>query len=44
MDSVISFVYIDKNPEMKFISYKDIADVSTLEAFVEEITGEEQVA
>jgi hypothetical protein len=44
MESVISFVYIDKNPEMKYISYKDITDKNSQEAFVEEVTGQEQVA
>lgn len=40
MDNIISFVYIDRNPEMKLISYVDIKNASLEESFVEDVTGQ----
>jgi hypothetical protein len=42
VDNNISFVYIDKNPEMKLINYTDIATLE--DTFVEELTGQKQAA
>lgn len=43
-ESPISFMYFDKSPEMKLISYVDITKEQSLDSFIEEFSGVDYAA
>ena len=43
-DTFISFMYIDKNPKMKLISYIDLNKAVFEDSFIEEFSGENYAA
>lgn len=43
-ETFVSFMYIDKNPEMKLVSYLDIKKTAYVESFIEEAFEVESAA
>ena len=43
-ESLISYMYFDKNPEMKLISYVDITKDVFVDSFIEEVSGTDYAA
>ncbi len=43
-EAPMSFMYFDKSPEMKLISYADVTRDTSADSFVEEVCGEDYAA
>lgn len=43
-ENLISFMYFDKNPEMKLISFIDVMRDVSVDSFIEEVSGEDYAA
>ncbi len=41
---LISFIYFDKNPQMKLISFIDVTQDVSSDSFIEEVSGVEDAA